>query len=159
MREGPRAGGHGEADTIASSDQAVKEKYKTDYGQRRFAGIYGGTCPAVYSRAHQAVSADRLSGRHGSGASHDGSHLPGRPSALPWTIRPIMRWWAVIWKNGLSETGAVTTVAGIILDYRAFDTFGESVVLFLAAVSVIALLRRKSESGYSGGKTREGNGA
>ncbi len=57
------------------------------------------------------------------------------------------------------ETGAVNTVAGIILDYRAFDTFGESVVLFLAAVSVIALLRRKSESGYSGGKTREGNGA
>ena len=44
----------------------------------------------------------------------------------------------------------MNTVAGIILDYRAFDTFGESVVLFLAAVSVIALLHRKSESGYSG---------
>lgn len=45
---------------------------------------------------------------------------------------------------GLSETGAVNTVAGIILDYRAFDTFGESVVLFLSAVSVISLMRRKS---------------
>ena len=59
-------------------------------------------------------------------------------------------------ENGLSETGAVNTVAGIILDYRAFDTFGESVVLFLAAVSVIALLRRKSESGYSGRKDQRG---
>lgn len=56
---------------------------------------------------------------------------------------------------GLSETGAVNTVAGIILDYRAFDTFGESVVLFLSAISVIALMRRKSESGPHG---REGRG-
>lgn len=47
-------------------------------------------------------------------------------------------------EKGLAETGAVNTVAGIILDYRAFDTFGESVVLFLAATSVIALMRRRS---------------
>ena len=59
-------------------------------------------------------------------------------------------------EEGLEETGAVNVTAGIILDYRAFDTFGESVVLFLAAVSVIALLRRKSESGYSGRKDQRG---
>ena len=43
--------------------------------------------------------------------------------------------------KGLEETGAVNTVAGMILDYRAFDTLGESTVLFLAACAVFILLR------------------
>ncbi len=42
---------------------------------------------------------------------------------------------------GLQETGAVNVVAGMILDYRAFDTFGESCVLFIAATCVMVLLR------------------
>ena len=58
-------------------------------------------------------------------------------------------------ENGLAETGAVNTVAGIILDYRAFDTFGESVVLFLSAASVIALMRRRP-AGRPAGKTGGG---
>ena len=33
----------------------------------------------------------------------------------------------------MEETGAVNAVAGMILEYRAFDTFGESAVLFAAA--------------------------
>ena len=41
----------------------------------------------------------------------------------------------------LSEAGAVNAVAGMILDYRAFDTLGESNVLFIAVCSVIILLR------------------
>lgn len=44
-------------------------------------------------------------------------------------------------EKGLEETGAVNLVAGMILDYRAFDTFGESTVLFIAACSVMLLLR------------------
>lgn len=44
-------------------------------------------------------------------------------------------------ERGLEETGAVNAVAGMILDYRAFDTFGESTVLFAATMSVILLLR------------------
>ncbi|MBQ7888739.1 MAG: hypothetical protein IJ356_03155 [Erysipelotrichaceae bacterium] len=44
-------------------------------------------------------------------------------------------------ESGLQETGAVNIVAGMILDYRAFDTLGESHVLFIAAVSVLILLR------------------
>ena len=44
-------------------------------------------------------------------------------------------------EQGLQETGAVNIVAGMILDYRAFDTFGESNVLFIAAVTVLTLLR------------------
>ncbi|MDD5901025.1 MAG: MnhB domain-containing protein [Lachnospiraceae bacterium] len=42
---------------------------------------------------------------------------------------------------GLEETGATNIVAGMILDYRAFDTLGESHVLFVAAVCVMILLR------------------
>ena len=44
-------------------------------------------------------------------------------------------------EQGLSETGAVNIVTGMILDYRAFDTFGESCVLFVASCCVLILLR------------------
>ncbi|MEA4822639.1 MAG: hydrogen gas-evolving membrane-bound hydrogenase subunit E [Clostridiaceae bacterium] len=44
---------------------------------------------------------------------------------------------------GLEETGAVNIVAGMILDYRAFDTFGESCVLFTAVSCVFILLKKK----------------
>ncbi|MFH1513721.1 MAG: hydrogen gas-evolving membrane-bound hydrogenase subunit E [Bacillota bacterium] len=44
-------------------------------------------------------------------------------------------------EQGPEETGAVNMVAGMILDYRAFDTFGESTVLFVAACSVLFLLK------------------
>ena len=44
-------------------------------------------------------------------------------------------------QQGLKETGAVNIVAGMILDYRAFDTLGESTVLFIAACAVLILLR------------------
>lgn len=44
-------------------------------------------------------------------------------------------------EKGLEETGAVNIVAGMILDYRAFDTFGESCVLFVASCCVLILLR------------------
>ncbi len=44
-------------------------------------------------------------------------------------------------EDGLQDTGAVNIVTGMILDYRAFDTFGESNVLFIATCSVLILLR------------------
>jgi multicomponent Na+:H+ antiporter subunit B len=44
-------------------------------------------------------------------------------------------------ENGLQETGAVNFVTGMILDYRAFDTFGESCVLFISSCCVLVLLR------------------
>ena len=47
---------------------------------------------------------------------------------------------------GVEETGAVNAVAGMILDYRAFDTLGESHVLFTALVLVTILLRRDSRN-------------
>lgn len=49
-------------------------------------------------------------------------------------------------EKGIEETGAINFVAGMILDYRAFDTFGESIVLFIAASTVIMLLRINEDS-------------
>lgn len=49
-------------------------------------------------------------------------------------------------EDGLEETGAVNMVAGMILDYRAFDTFGESSVLFLAVTCVMMLLLRDKKN-------------
>ena len=44
-------------------------------------------------------------------------------------------------ESGLEETGATNIVAGMILDYRAFDTLGETHVLFTALVCVTMLLQ------------------
>ncbi len=43
-------------------------------------------------------------------------------------------------ENGLQETGAMNIVSGMILTYRAFDTFGETNVLFIATCCVMVLL-------------------
>ncbi|MDE7233362.1 MAG: hypothetical protein K2N37_09860 [Lachnospiraceae bacterium] len=54
-------------------------------------------------------------------------------------------------ESGLEETGAVNIVAGMILDYRAFDTLGESHVLFVATITVLILLRlnKKGSNGIN----------
>ena len=49
-------------------------------------------------------------------------------------------------EKGVEETGAVNAVAGMILDYRAFDTLGESHVLFTALVCVMVLLGLDSKN-------------
>ena len=54
-------------------------------------------------------------------------------------------------ENGLQETGAVNIVTGMILDYRAFDTLGESHVLFIATCTVLILLNK--------GKKKDGSDA
>ena len=55
-------------------------------------------------------------------------------------------------ESGIEETGAVNIVAGMILDYRAFDTFGESNVLFVATICVTIMLRLNGRS-RSGDRT------
>lgn len=50
-------------------------------------------------------------------------------------------------ESGLQETGAVNIVTGMILDYRAFDTLGESHVLFIATCTVLILLRIDRKKG------------
>lgn len=44
-------------------------------------------------------------------------------------------------EKGLEETGAANLITGVILDYRAYDTFGESTVLFTSVISVLILLK------------------
>lgn len=44
------------------------------------------------------------------------------------------------------ETGANNIVTGIILDYRAFDTFVEASVLFTASIAVMILLFKKEDN-------------
>ena len=53
-------------------------------------------------------------------------------------------------EKSIEETGAVNAVAGMILDYRAFDTFIEASVIFTALVLVIMLLLKTEakEDGY-----------
>ena len=53
-------------------------------------------------------------------------------------------------ESGVEETGAVNFVTGMILDYRAFDTFGESCVLFIACMCVQILLRLDEKSNIPG---------
>ena len=48
--------------------------------------------------------------------------------------------------QGVEETGALNAVTGMILHYRAFDTLGESCVLFVSAVCVFILLRIDGEA-------------
>lgn len=52
--------------------------------------------------------------------------------------------------KGLEETGAVNIVTGMILNYRAFDTFGESTVLFVATGCVMLILMTGKSRGKRG---------
>lgn len=57
-------------------------------------------------------------------------------------------------EQGLQETGAVNIVTGMILDYRAFDTFGESCVLFIGSCCVMVLLKIEKNSKNENNKKR-----
>jgi len=52
--------------------------------------------------------------------------------------------------NTVKETGATNIIAAIIADYRAFDTLGETIVLFTSIVAVASILKvtdSKKENG------------
>lgn len=59
-------------------------------------------------------------------------------------------------EDGLQETGAINIVTGMILDYRAFDTLGESHVLFIATCTVLILLRFDEQKGKKKKKWKDG---
>jgi multicomponent Na+:H+ antiporter subunit B len=48
-------------------------------------------------------------------------------------------------EKSIEETGAVNAVAGMILDYRAFDTFIEASVIYTALVLVLMLLLKNKD--------------
>lgn len=63
-------------------------------------------------------------------------------SLLPEFGRPALRMANFYIEQGLRATGAANLVAAVILDFRAYDTLGEAVVLFTAVMGVIVVLRR-----------------
>ncbi len=58
-------------------------------------------------------------------------------------------------ENAVRDTGAVNIVAAILADYRAFDTLGETIVLFISIVAVASILRPTKEKKESEGKHHE----
>lgn len=70
-------------------------------------------------------------------------------SVLPLTgtvDRPVNNEVAQVYiEHGIQDTGAVNVVTGMILNYRAFDTFGETCVLFIATTCVMVLLMKEEE--------------
>ena len=54
-----------------------------------------------------------------------------------------------------AETGAENVIAGMILNYRGFDTFGESSVLFVAVCCVMLLLWRDERNSSAGERAQE----
>jgi len=62
---------------------------------------------------------------------------------LPEFGYPIMRVADTYLKEGLTKTGATNFVSSILLDFRAYDTLGETTVLFTAVIGVLAVVRRK----------------
>ena len=58
-------------------------------------------------------------------------------------------------EQGMEETGAVNSVAGMIISYRGFDTLGEAHVLFTAVVAVMILLMEESDARRRRAERRE----
>jgi multisubunit Na+/H+ antiporter MnhB subunit len=54
--------------------------------------------------------------------------------------------------EGLSKTGAANLVAGIILDYRGYDTLGEATVLFASIIGAAVILRKETATVKEAGK-------
>lgn len=62
---------------------------------------------------------------------------------------PLMNVAKTYLAEGLVKTGAANLVSSVILDFRAYDTLGEVVVLFTAVVGALTVLRavgRKQKS-------------
>ena len=46
-------------------------------------------------------------------------------------------------EQAVTETGAINLVSSVYLDYRAFDTLGETIVLLLVVSGIIMLFETK----------------
>ncbi len=70
----------------------------------------------------------------------------GHPAYLTNPSAPAHRYLAY----GLTDTGGADIVTSVVLDYRAYDTFGEVTVLFTAILGALAIMRlharKKKES-------------
>ncbi|MFW6318837.1 MAG: hydrogen gas-evolving membrane-bound hydrogenase subunit E [Bacillota bacterium] len=58
--------------------------------------------------------------------------------------------------ESVEETGAINVVAAVLADYRAFDTLGETIVLFISTVAVASILKvADNKYGKKAGDTSE----
>jgi len=48
-------------------------------------------------------------------------------------------------KEGAEKTGAANLVAGVLWDFRGYDTLGEATILFTAAMGILTILRIKGK--------------
>ncbi len=48
-------------------------------------------------------------------------------------------------EKNIEETGATNIISSIIVDYRAYDTLGETTVLYTAALGIISILVLEGE--------------
>ncbi len=62
---------------------------------------------------------------------------------LPAFGHPLMRVSRDYLETCLEKTGAGNVVAGIILDFRGYDTLGEATVIFVSILGAFVLLRRR----------------
>ncbi len=159
MREGFRRWLDGEDDVLAHVMDSEEVPYRTreeikeerrmvsreadrEKGTEVIAGIERRSFRAVYSVA-AVVSCVLLIGV----LLFTIAGLPRYGMENPRTTEVVRRYV----EKGLEETGAVNIVSGLILDYRAFDTLGESHVLFTALICVMILLRidrKNMRTGY-----------
>jgi len=61
---------------------------------------------------------------------------------LPEFGYPIMRVAKNYLEQGLAKTGATNLVTSVVLGFRAYDTLGETAVLFAAIIGALAVLRK-----------------
>jgi len=48
--------------------------------------------------------------------------------------------------GAVEKTGSINLVAGVLFDFRGYDTLGEAVILYTAALGAITLLRLKGKN-------------
>jgi multisubunit Na+/H+ antiporter MnhB subunit len=65
--------------------------------------------------------------------------MPGNPAHNQVASRYI--------ENAWEETGVLNMITAIVLDYRAYDTMFETIVLFTAALAVVITLKTKERKG------------
>lgn len=58
---------------------------------------------------------------------------------------PLMRVSQHYVSSAIDETGAANVVAAVILDYRAYDTLGEAVVIFTSILGAFVILRTRGK--------------
>ncbi|MFC6906094.1 DUF4040 domain-containing protein [Halalkalicoccus tibetensis] len=64
----------------------------------------------------------------------------GDPDAIAWANPEVTGYYL---QNTYADTGVQNSVAAVLAAYRGFDTFGEAVVVFGAAVAVLLVLHRE----------------